>query len=518
MINAKEFVKAFKALEETKNIPAEIVIDSLRQALILAYQAKVENGNKQAMARVDIDEKKGVIKMYSQKNVVEEVEDDSYEIALEDAILINPNYKVGDIYETEINIDEFQRAVATYTKQQLKQKLREAEKKMIYDTYIEKLDDVIVGVVERVDPKYCLINVGKTNALMLPNGMIPGETYYVGQPIKVYVLKVEKDSQGAQVIVTRTAPGFLKRLFESEIMEIYDGIVEIRAIARDPGERAKVAVSSRDESIDAPGACIGQQGMRIQKITSQLFNEKIDVVQYYDETELFIAEALKPAHVYGLAMDYERKCATAVVPNEEFFSAIGKKGQNVKLAVKLTNWKIDIKTVDDALAEHLVFKSMDEIAKSYAPVVEELQVEEVVEVIEEVEEVVEIPTKVEEKVVEQSAIKEEVKVEVKDEVEEMLAKMPTPKIKAQHIPVVEQAKVEEEVVEETKEKTISKKAIKKAEELKAKAKEEEAKKNYMPVYTEEELKAIQEEEASEEYDDGYDDDLDYDEYDDYYED
>ncbi len=527
MINAKEFVKAFNSLEEAKNIPVDVIIDALKQALIIAYKQKVEKCG-EALARVEIDEKKGTIKMFAQKNVVSEVIDDNYsEIALADAKALNPALEIGDVYETEVNIDSFQRAAALHVKQILKQRLREAEKNVIYDEYIQHKDDIIMGTVERIEPNYCLINIGKTNALLPSKNRIPNEVLSPGQIIKVYVEVVDNKSQGAQVIVSRTAEGFLRRLFESEIMEVYDGTVEVRKIARRPGERAKVAVSSRDPEVNAPTACIGRGGMRIQKITKQLANEKIDVIEYRDEPELFIAEALKPARVHGLILNEEAHSAVAIVANENYSLAIGHKGQNVSLAVKLTGWSIDIKTVDDALANHLVYKTIDEIEDEY--VAKAAKEEETITMVEPVEEtvitekVVEAPIEtvkpvVEEKVVVSTPAIEPVE-EKKDEMEDMLAKMPTPKIKGEYIPVVEQTKPAEEVKRAPrKDNGVSKKALKKAEEEKAKAREEEAKKNYMPVYTEEELKAIQEEEKAKEKDGSYDEDLDYDDYDDYYDD
>lgn len=512
-MDARNFIKALKALEGEKNIPSEIVIESLKQALVLAYQQKIENA-KDSMARVEIDPKKGNIKMYAQKNIVEEVEDDYLEISLEDAKVYNPDYKVGDIFEKEVNVDDYNRMAALYVKQILRQKLREAEKQVIYDEYIDHKDDIIVGVIERVQPNYCLINVGKTNALMPSNMMIPNEKYEVGQNIKVYVVDVDKKAQGAQVVVSRSDPNFLKRLFEQEIIEIYDGTVEIRTISREPGERAKVAVSSRNPDVDAPGACIGQKGIRIQRITTQIANEKIDVIQYYEEPELFIAEALKPANVYGVALNEADHSAIAIVPNEEFSLAIGKRGQNARLAVKLTKWKVDIKTVDDALRDGIKYETMAEIKARYAASKYPTFVEEVTEAVEEVvapvEEVVteEVVTEtvVEPVVEEVVAPVEEVKVE---EIEKVVIK---PMVKKEnHISVVEETK--EEIKVEVKAQPKKEKAKKedKVEEVK-----NEAPKNYMPIYTQEELDEFEEEEDIE----YYDDDDSYDEYDDdsYYED
>ena len=510
-MDAKKFIKALKELEGDKNIPSEIVLDSLKQALVLAYQQKIENA-KDSMARVEIDPKKGNIRMFAQKTIVEEVEDDYLEISLEDAKVYNPDYKVGDIFETEVNVDDYNRMAALYVKQILRQKLREAEKQIIFDEYIEHKDDIIVGTVERVEPNFCLINLGKANALMPASNRIPNENLEIGQLVKVYVVDVDKKAQGAQVIVSRTDVGFLKRLFEQEIIEIYDGTVEIRSIAREPGERAKVAVSSRNKDVDAPGACIGQKGIRIQRITSQIANEKIDVIQYYDEPELFIAEALKPANVYGIAIDEENHSAIAIVPNDEFSLAIGKRGQNARLAVKLTKWKIDIKTIDDALRDGIRYETLNDIKLRYAtPVVEETVEEEFYE-----EEVVETPV-VEAKVEVVTPVSEEKVEETVDvkptKTEEVIEKVVIKEMvkSANHISVVEEApKVEEVKVSKPK----AKKEVKK-EEVVEETPKYEAPKNYMPIYTQEELDEFDEEEEYNEYDD---DDR-YDEYDDdsYYE-
>ena len=505
-MNAREFIKALKALEGDKNIPSEIVLDALKQALVLAYQQKIENA-KDSMARVEIDPKKGIIKMFAQKTIVEEVEDDYLEISLEDARVYNPDYQVGDIYETEVNVDDYNRMAALYVKQILRQKLREAEKQIIFDEYIEHKDDIIVGTVERVEPNFCLINLGKANALMPASNRIPNENLEIGQLVKVYVVDVDKKAQGAQVIVSRTDTGFLKRLFEQEIIEIYDGTVEIRSIAREPGERAKVAVSSRNKDVDAPGACIGQKGIRIQRITSQIANEKIDVIQYFDEPELFIAEALKPANVYGIAIDEANHSAIAIVPNDEFSLAIGKRGQNARLAVKLTKWKIDIKTIDDALRDGIRYETLNDIKLRYAaPVVKETPVYEE-EYVETYEEVVETPvveeTKVETPVVEE--VKVETPVEVKEEVVEKVVIKEMVK-SANHISVVEEK--EEVVVPAKPAKAQPKKTAKKEE--KEEVKVDDTPKNYMPIYTQEELDEFDEEE---DYNDYEDDDL-YDEYDD----
>lgn len=496
MINAKDFVKALKSLEETKNITVPVALDALKQALTNAYQ-KVHG--KDALVRVDINEKEGKISMFSQRNVVAEVEDDFLEIAVEEAQEINPTYKVGDVYETEIDTEEFDRMAALHVKQVLRQKIREAEKQVVYDAYIDKKDDIIMGVIERVEKTYCLINVGKANALMPSNMFIPNEKYNVGQTIKVYIVDVDKSSQGAQVVVSRNDPNFLKRLFESEIVEVYDGTVEIRSIARDPGERAKVAVSSRDKNIDPTGACIGVKGMRIQKISNQLANEKIDVVQFHEQPELYIAEALKPAQVYGMVINADMKAAIAIVPNEQLSLAIGKKGQNARLAVKLTGWKIDIKTVDVALQEKISYTTMTEIKAKYegekAPRPEPRKT-------------VRIEPSIEPAVVAKPS--EPKPAEKPQEVYVSKVKFDVPAMP--RVSVVDDTPVAKPVKEtKTQENRVSKKALKKAEKQKQ---VDQKPANYMPVYTEEELKALE----NEEVDNNNGEDLDFEQFEEYYED
>ena len=525
MINVNEFVKAFEALQEAKNIPAETIIEALKQTLIMAYQQKVGENNTEAMARVDIDEKSGNIHFYVQRSIVEKEDENFNEvnmITLEEAKKVKEDAEVGGIIENEISIDGFQRAAVTYIKQNLRQRLREAEKKMIQETFASKVDDIITGEVERVEPKFVLVNLGITTAFMPLRQQIPGETYYPGQQLKVYIKSIGQDrmsGQNSQIVVSRSDSGLLYRLLEKEIAEIYSGEIKVEKIARIPGERSKVAVYSETPNVDAAGACIGQRGMRIQSISMQLHNEKVDVIQYYDVPELFIAEALKPAIVTGVVLNEEEKSATAIVANDDFSQAIGKKGQNVSLAAKITGYRIDIKTVDEAMTLHLSYRSIRDLQTEYAAAnnlepVSEIETNE--EVYEEYNEPVEetVSKAKEETVVKEEPVVNKVNQDIEDVVD-LFDSLPIPNIKGEHISVVEEAKpvVEEKPVAKPQGK--SNKAKKREEEAKAKEKEEEARKNYMPIYTEEELKAIKEEEEALEEEDKYDDDYD-DDYDEYY--
>lgn len=510
-MNAKELLSALDAFEQEKGISKEVVLDALKEALEKAYK---RNTDPDALCRVDINPVKGTIDMYEQKNVVEEVNDDLFEIELEDAQKINPSLKVGDVLETPVDPDTLTRLAALQAKQVLTQKIREYEKQTVYDAYIDKKGDIIVGVVERIEPTFILVNVGKTNAIMKINHILPGENFKVGQTIRVYVVDVDKSAQGAAVVVSRTDPGFLKRLFESEITEIFDGTVEIKDIAREAGDRAKVSVFSRNKDVDATGSCIGQKGLRIQKISNQILGEKIDVINYYKDPILYIAEALKPANVLGVKMINE-KSAIAVVNDEDFSLAIGKKGINARLAVKLTGYKIDIKGLTDAVSEGIDYTTVEQARANYEYELKQSFVKEIVneDAIEEVQETVEEVTHeetVEEAVVtepEQEAVKiiktEPKKVEV--------APKFTPKFTT---PKKETNKKEEKTYSKPKreDKDVKRTTINSQDLLDLKKKTEEAR-SYMPVYTDDELESL---DYDEEENDNYYDTVDYDEYDKYY--
>ncbi len=515
-MESREFLKALADFETTKNISSEIVLEALKTALINAFQR--ERNCKEAQVRVDIDAKKGTIDMFHQRVVVENVKSPDLEVSLAAVQEINSDMKLGDIYEVPVDVDHFNRMAALRVKQVLRQKIRESEKQMIYDAYIGLKDDIITGVIERVEKSYVLINIGRTNALMRANQMIPNEKYMQGATIKAYITDVDRESQGAQVLVSRADPNFLKRLFENEITEIYDGTVEIRAIARDPGERSKVAVSTRDPNVDPTGACIGVKGMRIQKISNQLAGEKIDVIQYYEEPELYIAEALKPATVYGLALDRNSHAAVVVVPNEELSLSIGKKGQNARLAYKLTTWKIDIKTVDDAMKDHIIYRTLADIRNDYAKLNEEVSDESGVQPLVEPTEIKSTgETEVTIPVVEAAtpiveAVKEVKPVEVvpKAPVVEEKPYVSTETFDVPQMPYV--SVVEESKTVETP--VVARPVIKK---VKPKKTEEDKPTFKMPVYTEAELKELEESEAKEaDNKSKYDEDIDYDEYDKYY--
>ena len=508
-MNARELLGALDAFEQEKGISKDVVIEALKEALEKAYK---KNTDPDALCRVDINPVKGTIEMYEVKNVVEEVTDDLFEIELDDARKVNPSLNIGDTLETPVDTDTLTRLAALQAKQVLTQKIREYEKQTIYDAYIDKKGDIIVGVVERIEPTFVLVNVGKTNAIMKINHILPGENFKVGQTIRVYVVDVDKSAQGAAVVVSRTDPGFLKRLFESEITEIFDGTVEIKDIAREAGDRAKVSVFSRNKDVDATGACIGQKGLRIQKISNQILGEKIDVINYYKDPILYIAEALKPANVLGVKLIDEHS-AIAVVNDEDFSLAIGKKGINARLAVKLTGCKIDIKSLTDAVSESIDYTTVDEARANYEYELKQPIVEDVEEVIENVEETV----------TSEATPVEEVKEEVKEVKEVKAVKVVETKPKEVKVSAVvskfakkEQAAAKKEEKSHSKpkkeEKEVKRTTISSQELQDLKKKTEEAR-SYMPVYTDDELESL---DYDEEENDNYYDTVDYDEFDKYY--
>lgn len=510
-MNARELLNALDAFEQEKGISKEVVLDALKEALEKAYK---KHTDPDVLCRADINGDLGTIEMYELKNVVEDVEDDLFEIELEDAREINPDIKVGDVLEIAVDPNTLSRLAALQAKQVLTQKIREFEKQTVYDAYIDKKDDIIVGTIDRIEPGFIIVNVGKSNAVMKINHTIPGENFKPGQTVRVYVVDVDKSAQGAAVIVSRTVPGFLKRLFESEIPEIYDGTVEIKHIAREAGDRAKVSVFSRNKDVDATGACIGQKGLRIQKISNQILGEKIDVINYYDDTVLYIAEALKPAEVVGVAVDEETKSTIAVVKDDSFSLAIGKRGINARLAVSLTGYKIDIKTLTNAVAEGIEYTTVDqaranyEYNSKYEPVVEETTTEEVVET--PVKVVEETPVKVEVKVETKVETKKEEKTETKSEKPLRMPKF----LKEDN--VKPSKKEETRSSGSTKKKKDDEKEVRRtvlsSKELEDIKKKNEEARSYMPVYTDDELEELEDENEE----DNYYDDVDYDEYDKYY--
>ena len=278
------------------------------------------------------------------KDVVEEVEDDMIEISLEEALEIDPRYEAGDVVEYQVTPRDFGRIAAQTAKQVVVQRIREAERGMIFDDYITRQGEIITGTVQRISNETIFVNIGKAEGILAATERVPGEKYGINDRIKVYIMDVKKTTKGPQVFLSRSHPGLVKRLFELEVPEIEEGIVEIKSIAREAGSRTKIAVYTEEENVDPVGACVGTRGSRVQNIVDELFGEKIDIITWNDDPETLISNVLSPAKVEKVLIDEEEKSATVIVPDYQLSLAIGKEGQNVRLAAKLCGWKIDIKS------------------------------------------------------------------------------------------------------------------------------------------------------------------------------
>lgn len=342
---SKEMLNALDALEAEKGISKEIVIEALEAALISAY--KRHYGQSQNV-EVEFNAKKGSIHVYSVKEVTEEVMDSQLEVSLKDAILINPAYEIGDKIRFEVTPKDFGRIAAQTAKQVILQRVREAERNIIYTEFSAYENDIMQGIVERQDNRYIYVNLGKIEAVLSKQDQMANEFYQPHDRIRVYVSKVENTSKGPQVFVSRSHPDLLRRLFEQEVPEVYDGTVEIVSIAREAGDRSKVAVRSHDENIDPVGTCVGPKGQRVQTLVNELKGENMDIVEWSEDSAVFIANALNPAEVSDVIFDVTNpKACTVVVPDYQLSLAIGKRGQNARLAAKLTGFKIDIKSESD---------------------------------------------------------------------------------------------------------------------------------------------------------------------------
>ncbi|MDQ0161773.1 transcription termination factor NusA [Aeribacillus alveayuensis] len=344
---SSELMDALTVLEKEKGIGKEVIIEAIEAALISAYK---RNFNQAQNVRVDINRVTGSIRVFARKEVVEEVEDPRLQISLDEAKGINPNYEIGDTVEIEVTPRDFGRIAAQTAKQVVTQRVREAERGVIYAEFIDREEDIMTGIVQRIDSKFIYVSLGKIEALLPVSEQMPNETYQPHDRIKVYITKVEKTTKGPQIFVSRTHPGLLKRLFEIEVPEIYDGTVEIKSVAREAGDRSKISVYSENPEVDPVGSCVGPKGQRVQTIVNELKGEKIDIVRWSKDPVEFVANALSPSKVLDVIVDEEEKATTVIVPDYQLSLAIGKRGQNARLAAKLTGWKIDIKSESDARA------------------------------------------------------------------------------------------------------------------------------------------------------------------------
>lgn len=341
-IDNKELIQALEDLEKEKGIKKEYILESIKTALETAYKRNFDSSEN---VKVDIDPKTGATHIYSEKEVVDVAKNDVLEIGLKDAQKISKELKIGDTVDVEIVPKDFGRIAAQTAKQVIVQKLREVERDLLFDEYSKKKGEIISGIIQKADKNIVVVDLGRIEGIMLAKEKIPTEKYRVNDKIKAYIVDVERGVKGApQVLISRSHPDFVRKLLEFEIPEIYEGLIEIKNVSRDPGSRSKVAVYSPDPNIDPVGSCVGAKGIRIQNVINELNGEKIDVIEWNEDPSIYIASALLPAQILAVDVKEDEKFAEVIVPDDQLSLAIGKSGQNARLAAKLTNWKIDIKS------------------------------------------------------------------------------------------------------------------------------------------------------------------------------
>jgi transcription termination/antitermination protein NusA len=336
-----DFYAAISQISSERGVARELIVESIEAALISAYKRSF-GGNSEVTVRVD--PQTGEARVFTAKQVVEQVTDDKTEISLQAARAIAPRVQTGETVQIESTPRDFGRIAAQTAKQVVLQRIREAERDHIYDEYVDREGEIITGLIQRFEPRAIIMELGKAEAVLPQEEQVPTERYRLGQRLKVYLMEVHKTHRGPQIIVSRTHRNLLRRLFELEVPEVFNGTVDIKSIAREPGLRSKVAVAARQEGVDPVGSCVGMRGVRIQNIVNELYGEKIDVVQWNPDPKVFIANALSPAEVLTVELNDDQKTATVIVPERQLSLAIGKEGQNARLAAKLTGWRIDIKS------------------------------------------------------------------------------------------------------------------------------------------------------------------------------
>ncbi len=360
-IDNKELILALEELEKEKGIQKEYLLEAIEMALVTAYK---RNFDSLENVKVVMDKQTGATHVYSLKEVVKEVEDKELQISITEAKKVNPDLMEGDFLETEIVPRDFGRIAAQTAKQVIIQKLREAEREIVFTEFNDRKGEIVSGLIQKADHNIVVMDLGRLEGVMPSKEQIPTEHYHVNDKIKGYVLNVEKGAKGApQVIVSRSHPDFVRKLLEFEIPEIYEGVIEIKSVSRDPGYRSKVAVYSPDPNIDPVGSCVGQKGVRIQNVINELHGEKIDVIEWNEDPSIYIAASLLPAQILAVDIKEEEKFAQVIVPDDQLSLAIGKSGQNARLAARLTNWKIDIKS-ETQFREMLMDKMQEENGKS----------------------------------------------------------------------------------------------------------------------------------------------------------
>jgi N utilization substance protein A len=338
------FAQAIEQICEEKNISKEVVMEAVEAALVAAY--KKDYGERDQEVRVKLNEESGAIEVFVSKEVVETVENPNLQISIEAASRVKKNIKVGELIEIMDLPADFGRIAAQTAKQVIVQRIREAERDMVFGEYKDKEGDIVNCTVQRVEGDTVIVDLGKASGVLFRNEQIPGERYYPNQRFRVFIVRVEQAARGPQIVVSRSHPGMVKRLFETEVPEIPSGIVEIKAIAREAGARTKIAVFSKEDGVDPVGSCVGQRGIRVQSVMNEIGGEKIDIILWDEDQKTFITNALSPAKVVDITLNEEEKKATIKVPEDQLSLAIGKSGQNVRLAAKLTGWNVDIEGSD----------------------------------------------------------------------------------------------------------------------------------------------------------------------------
>ncbi len=337
-----ELLRALDQLEEEKGITKDVIFEAIEAALLSAY--KKNYGATAQNMRIEMERETGEMRAYQVRTVVEDVEDPTLQIALSQVREWDPSAQVGEMVEVEVTPKDFGRIAAQTAKQVIVQRVREAERELVYKEFRDREGDIVTGIVQRIERKNVFLDLGRIEAVLPPPEQIPREGYRQGERVKAYVVEVRQGTRGPQIVVSRTHPGLLKRLFELEVPEVYEGIVEIKAIAREAGTRSKIGVASRDRNVDAVGACVGPKGSRVQAIVDELRGEKIDIVAWAPDIAQFAAAALSPAKVVRVEINEATKTALVIVPDHQLSLAIGREGQNARLAAKLTGWRIDIKS------------------------------------------------------------------------------------------------------------------------------------------------------------------------------
>ncbi|WP_368654852.1 transcription termination factor NusA [Ornithinibacillus sp. 4-3] len=355
---SNQLFEAIDFLEKEKGIDKEVLLDALEAALISAYKKNFKSASN---VKVEINEEAGKLQVFICKTVVEEVENIQEEISLEEAREIDPNYQVDDVIDVEITPKDFGRIAAQAAKQVVTQRVREAERGVIFSEYVDREEEVMTGIIQRKDKRFIYVNLGKIEAKLAEAEQMAADEYEIHDRIKVFVTKVENTSKGPQIYISRSHPGLLKRLFEMEVPEIYDGTVEIKSIAREAGDRSKISVYAENPEIDPVGSCVGQGGQRVQAIVNELKGEKIDVIEWSEDPVTYVSNALSPSKVISVMINEEEKSTTVIVPDYQLSLAIGKRGQNARLAAKLTGWKIDIKSESVAKEEGLLVEKEEDL-------------------------------------------------------------------------------------------------------------------------------------------------------------